>query len=738
MDIKNTTKRITVVDTSDPDLSAYSREIGAEAENVEVSRNQSGQIVQNGEDVIKEELNVTLNNIENKTYNINDASSVDINDTDYIPMSNSEGTEKKKSTWAVLISKIKQVFGIQSETGDETKFLNKKGEWTEPANTWEANSVSKDGYVTKGNGQNNKIWKTDANGNPSWREYDNLSFHIVDTLDANVVLEDGIWQVRGSITNVPILNPPATGGVFWNIKSVGTPYQMYFPDNTIKIYKRWYINNTWQPWREIDTNTWRGIQNNLTSDSTTDSLAAAQGKTLKTLIDGKAATNHTHLYAGSSSAGGAANNALKLGGYSASTSATANSIAMRQGNGYLYATYFNQSSGDESMNTSSKFMFTNSDGFLRKGTIASAKTALGLGSAAYSNTSAFAAAGHTHLYAGSASVGGDASRAIALKDKSNNNSTYLNYGATALTTASYIGAWDGYTLKAMTPQNLRNTMGLGNTTGALPIANGGTGAISVSAARTNLGVPPTNHASSATTYGVGTSSNFGHLKITDSPSSSHNAASGVAAAAATLVTLENYVKSGFTNVTTTFETLTKTVMMKSGGTFTGNVAIQGGNYRLTLGKSSNKGTIRLYSNTAHYISLVAGNSATESVTCTLPIQGGTIQTNKTSSKRIKKNISNMTYEEAKKILDINVIKFDYIKGFGNGEKNQYGMIAEDVINIIPNAVNIPDEYDETKPVNNENNPSPSIDYREFVPYLIKMVQIQQKEIDELKTKIRGD
>lgn len=34
-------------------------------------------------------------------------------------------------------------------------------------------------------------------------------------------------------------------------------------------------------------NTWRGIQNNLTSTSTTDSLSAAQGKILKGLVDGK-------------------------------------------------------------------------------------------------------------------------------------------------------------------------------------------------------------------------------------------------------------------------------------------------------------------------------------------------------------------------------------------------------------------------------------------------------------------
>lgn len=43
-----------------------------------------------------------------------------------------------------------------------------------------------------------------------------------------------------------------------------------------------------------DTDTWRGIQNNLTSDSTDQSLSAAQGKALKTLVDGKAPSVHTH------------------------------------------------------------------------------------------------------------------------------------------------------------------------------------------------------------------------------------------------------------------------------------------------------------------------------------------------------------------------------------------------------------------------------------------------------------
>lgn len=44
------------------------------------------------------------------------------------------------------------------------------------------------------------------------------------------------------------------------------------------------------------TNTWRGIQNNLTSSSTSDSLSANQGRILKSLVDGKANSSHTHIW----------------------------------------------------------------------------------------------------------------------------------------------------------------------------------------------------------------------------------------------------------------------------------------------------------------------------------------------------------------------------------------------------------------------------------------------------------
>jgi len=98
-----------------------------------------------------------------------------------------------------------------------------------------------------------------------------------------------------------------------------------------------------------------------------------------------------------------------------------------------------------------------------------------------------------------------------------------------------------------------------------------------------------------------------------------------------------------------------------------------------------------------------------------------------SSKYVKKNIKSIEDEEAKKILELRPVKFDYKYG---GAENQRGLIAEEVAEIMPEMV-----IGELNKIDKSNlKDTPSIDYSKFVPYLIKMIQIQQKEIDALKNK----
>ena len=90
-------------------------------------------------------------------------------------------------------------------------------------------------------------------------------------------------------------------------------------------------------------------------------------------------------------------------------------------------------------------------------------------------------------------------------------------------------------------QASRNAMGLGNTLNALPVANGGTGATAAAQARTNLGCPPTNHSSTGTGYGPATSANYGHVKLSDSTTSSSGASAGVAATPAAVKAVRDSV-----------------------------------------------------------------------------------------------------------------------------------------------------------------------------------------------------
>ena len=121
---------------------------------------------------------------------------------------------------------------------------------------------------------------------------------VASNANLNDIKTPGMYYGAGSnsISNKPN-NIDAFGLIVTHNASGAYYAQICLDAQNSKSYIRYCSNGAWSTWSEMkftDTDTWRGIQNNLTSDSTTDSLSAAQGKVLKRLVDGKAASSHNH------------------------------------------------------------------------------------------------------------------------------------------------------------------------------------------------------------------------------------------------------------------------------------------------------------------------------------------------------------------------------------------------------------------------------------------------------------
>ena len=122
------------------------------------------------------------------------------------------------------------------------------------------------------------------------------------------------------------------------------------------------------------------------------------------------------------------------------------------------------------------------------------------------------------------------------------------------------------------------------------------------------------------------------------------------------------------------------------------------------------------------VMLLRDGSGTQQISA----MGGTgnircVSLTQTSSRTVKKNIKPMTEEEARKILDITPVTFDF-KNEVQGT-NMRGFIAEDVNEIIPELVQ------------KKDGELPAMDYLEVIAYLTKMVQMQEKRIKDLEAKV---
>lgn len=117
------------------------------------------------------------------------------------------------------------------------------------------------------------------------------------------------------------------------------------------------------------------------------------------------------------------------------------------------------------------------------------------------------------------------------------------YSAATGTTASTIPVRDA---SGKLPGDISGNAATATKAAALSVVNpvemGGTGASTAAEARSKLGVAPTSHASSATNYGIGTKSQYGHVKTHDDPDATLTAASGHALSPAGAAAMQNVIE----------------------------------------------------------------------------------------------------------------------------------------------------------------------------------------------------
>ena len=161
----------------------------------------------------------------------------------------------------------------------------------------ESNTVSADGIVTKGQGQVNKVWKTDENGNPAWRDEagkkvltspSELGLASSDLTIAGIVsaTPNGSIVVLSSDCLASAEKPAANGTLVINRANVARVSIEFFGKAESHGDYRMFLNNstnaptgTWIPMKYFD------VEDSLSSTSTTDALSANQGHTLNQKVE---------------------------------------------------------------------------------------------------------------------------------------------------------------------------------------------------------------------------------------------------------------------------------------------------------------------------------------------------------------------------------------------------------------------------------------------------------------------